>query len=97
MPAVISVGSVRWSLSGAANNRQILLLSVCPRCYSPSRFTEKAVATHATDSQHYEPMRATNEITNEEATNETAALGFDYFFFSLAINVSIQKPAKLKK
>jgi hypothetical protein len=56
------------------------LHSLYPQCYSPSRFTEKAKVTSATDSRHCELMIATKEITNEPTKNEAAALGFDYFF-----------------
>jgi hypothetical protein len=56
------------------------LHSVCVRCYSASRFTEKAEVTCAADSQCCEPMIATKEITNEPTRNEAAALGFDSFF-----------------
>ena len=55
--------------------------------YSPSCFTEKARSTHSSDSRPHERMFVTKEFTNELTTNETAALRFDYFFFSQAINV----------
>ena len=42
-------------------------------------------------------MFVTKEFTNELTTNETAALRFDYFFFSQAINVPIQNSAKFRK
>ena len=42
-------------------------------------------------------MFVTKEFTNESKTNETTALGFDYFFFSKAINVPIQNSAKFRK
>jgi hypothetical protein len=56
------------------------LHTVCTRCYSASRFTEKAEAMSATDSRFREPMFATKEITNKPIRNEAAALGFDSFF-----------------
>jgi hypothetical protein len=56
------------------------LHSLCPQCYSASRFTENAVATRSHDSLPREPMVATKEITNKLTRNEAAALGFDYFF-----------------
>ena len=44
--------------------RKKALHGVCPRCYIPPRFTEKAEAAPASESLHYEPMRATKEITD---------------------------------